>query len=276
MKTLLALAGLAVMAAGAGAIFLYGGFYNIAAVDQHLRPTFWLLQTGMEYSVRRRIRDLEVPPLDDPALKSRGLAAYRAHCVRCHGAPGVAPEAFALGLTPSPSALAHTAKELTPAELFWVIKYGIKMTGMPAWEFRMADAEMWAIVAFMRELPRLTPAAYAALEAPEHERTAADADADADGTLAPNRDRALRAFQQYACVTCHVIPGVVGPDAPVGPPLARMGARAFIAGVLPNDRDNMIRWLRDPQAIAPKTAMPDLGVTARDAREMAEYLAGLK
>ncbi|WP_026596734.1 c-type cytochrome [Methylohalobius crimeensis] len=80
------------------------------------------------------------------------------------------------------------------------------------------------------------------------------------------------ALQQYACTGCHVIPGVVGANSLVGPPLDRMAKRVYIAGSLPNTPENMIRWLRHPQEIASLSAMPDLGVNERDARDMAAYL----
>jgi mono/diheme cytochrome c family protein len=77
--------------------------------------------------------------------------------VQCHGAPGVAPEPFALGMTPAPAALVHTARTWTLAEIFWVVKEGIKMTGMPAWKYRMSEDDMWAVVAFLPAMARLTP-----------------------------------------------------------------------------------------------------------------------
>lgn len=77
---------------------------------------------------------------------------------RCGASP------FALGLTPLPAPLAQTAREWTPGELFWVVKHGIKMTGMPAWRFRLDDVQTWALVAFMRErLALLSPMDYRAL-----------------------------------------------------------------------------------------------------------------
>ncbi|HEX2197917.1 MAG TPA: c-type cytochrome, partial [Burkholderiales bacterium] len=88
--------------------------------------------------------------------------------------------------------------------------------------------------------------------------------------------RGERAINQYACVTCHEIPGIVGANAPVGPPLAGIASRVMLGGVLPNSPDNMVRWLREPQKIAPGTAMPDLGVTEQDARDIAAYLATLR
>lgn len=84
------------------------------------------------------------------------------------------------------------------------------------------------------------------------------------------------AVRQYACTTCHQIPGVVGPDTWVGPSLRHIGDRIYIAGRLPNTPDNMTAWLVDPQAIAPNSAMPDLGVTSAHARDIAAFLYRMK
>jgi mono/diheme cytochrome c family protein len=224
----------------------------------------------MRRSVRRRAAEITVPDMTRPQMLERGLVLYRSHCVPCHGAPGVAPQPYALGMTPTPAALVHTARAWPPAEIFWVVKEGIKMTGMPAWKYRMSDDDIWAVVAFLPEMAHLTPRQYAAL------RTGPlTAEVEVSATV-PDAARGKRAIHQYACVTCHAIPGIVGPNAPVGPPLAGIGARAVIAGVLSNSPENMARWLRSPREVAPLTAMPALGVTARDARDIAAYLATLR
>ena len=264
------LAILGLLAAAAAAAVFYAGVYDISATDQHLAPTYWILDTGMRRSVKQRAAQISVPDLHEPGQIQRGLALYRQHCVQCHGAPGVAPAPFALGMTPAPANLAYTAREWPPAEIFWTIREGIKMTGMPAWKHRMTDEDIWAIVSFMRELPRLSPEEYRSRKA---ERAVA---AEPAVATTPDAGRGRKAINQYACATCHEIPGIVGANAPVGPPLKAIGTRGFIAGVLPNTAENMVRWLRHPQAVNPKSAMPDLGVTERDARDIAEYLSTLR
>ena len=84
------------------------------------------------------------------------------------------------------------------------------------------------------------------------------------------------AMQQYACTTCHLIPGMVGANAHVGPPLERIGGRKYLAGRLPNTPENMVRWIRDPKSVSPATLMPDLGVSEEHARDMVAYLYTLK
>lgn len=79
-------------------------------------------------------------------------------------------------------------------------------------------------------------------------------------------------IEASGCGACHVIPGIAAARGHVGPPLNRIGRRVYIAGLLPNTPDNMVRWLRDPQAIVPGNAMPNLGLTEEQARDITEYL----
>lgn len=270
MKVVLSVLLLLALGAAGAVAFVYSGLYDISATDNHLPPTYYAIRKTMESSVARRAADIEVPPLGAPAQLERGLALYRAHCVQCHGAPGMAPEPFALGLTPLPTPLVRPGLDRGPAHLFWVVKNGIKMTGMPAWEFRLPDHDIWALVAFVKRLPLLSVAEYRTLSAapalPLVEMPKGE----------PDSGRGKRALEQFGCVGCHEIPGMVGPEARLGPPLAGIASRTMLGGVLPNSFDNMALWLRAPQAFSPHSAMPMLGVTERDARDMAAYLGTLK
>ncbi len=89
-------------------------------------------------------------------------------------------------------------------------------------------------------------------------------------------DRGARAIQAYGCGSCHSIPGVPGANALVGPPLAGIASRAYVAGVLPNTPENMVRWIQHPREVDSKTAMPDVGVSDIDARDIASYLYTLR
>ena len=84
------------------------------------------------------------------------------------------------------------------------------------------------------------------------------------------------AINHYGCASCHTIPGIRGANGLVGPPLNQIASRVYIGGVLANTPDNMLRWLRDPPAVDPKTAMPNLHLTDSDARDIAAYLYTLK
>lgn len=83
-------------------------------------------------------------------------------------------------------------------------------------------------------------------------------------------------IRRYGCVSCHTIPGVPEADSMVGPPLTQVAARTYLGGRLTNSPDNMIRWIRDPRGVDPQTAMPNLGVSEQDARDIAGYLYTLR
>lgn len=257
--------------------FVFSGLYDISATDQHTVPVYWAMQTAMRQSVRQRGEDVTVPDLSDPARIGNGVGRYQDHCVQCHGAPGIAREEAAMGMTPVPADLTHTAREWTPGEIFWVIRNGIKMTGMPAWQFRMSDDEMWDVVAFVRQLPALSPRDYAALVKAQKRKVERGPGHDRDEVpLPPDPDRGKTAIRHYSCHACHEIPGITGADVPVGPPLKGIASRKYLAGILPNSPENMMRWIRAPQEIAPLSAMPDLHVSERDARDITAYLFTLR
>ena len=96
-----------------------------------------------------------MPNLNDDALVFAGANDFNSMCLGCHGAPGQPPKAMGLGLNPSPPDLAKSALEMSSAELFWVTKYGIKMTGMPSWGATHDDDSIWPVVAFIMKLPDL-------------------------------------------------------------------------------------------------------------------------
>lgn len=83
-------------------------------------------------------------------------------------------------------------------------------------------------------------------------------------------------LRQFGCGTCHRIPGVTAAEGNIGPPLDAIARRVYLAGILPNTPANMVRWIRSPQSIDPRTAMPDLKVTEAHAWDMTAYLYGLR
>ena len=267
---------LAVLLAAAAA-FVASGVYNVAATRQHTPPLYHLMYFAMRQSVKAHAAGILAPQLADVARADRGFPLFRAHCVQCHGAPGTPPDAVAFGLLPLPPNLAEVARTWPPAELYWVVANGIKMTAMPAWRYRLSDAEIWDIVAFIKRLPAYSPQEYQALArslpapagAPFTEQSPASAYRAGDARAGQ------RALNKYLCASCHRIPGVTGADKAVGPPLDNIARRSFIAGTLPNTPDNMALWLQHPQRIKAASAMPELAVTDADARDMAAYLGTL-
>ena len=148
-----------------GTAFLYFGLFDVSATDPHSAPIHWIMEQARIRSIRVRAANIQVPDgLDDPQKVLAGVDHFSAHCAVCHGAPGVAKEALARGLYPAPPDLTDAAARYSPAELFWILKNGIKMTGMPAWSDHSDDA-LWSAVAFIEKLPGMSADDYAKLVA---------------------------------------------------------------------------------------------------------------
>ncbi|HEX4507557.1 MAG TPA: c-type cytochrome [Alphaproteobacteria bacterium] len=236
----------------------------------------WLLHSVALNSIERRAQAVAIPPLNDPGRLKRGLSLYRQDCVQCHGGPGEAPASFAMGFMPGAPPLIQVAKEWPANEIYWAVRNGIKMTAMPPWHYRMTDDEVWDVVAFVETLPTLSLADYKT-QAAAASASASDGKETAPGpAMTGDIDRGKVALGQYACAACHTIPGIVAPPGHVGPTLAGMSQRSVIAGLLANTPEDMVAWIRHPQTISPGTAMPDMGVSAQDAGDMAAYLTSLK
>jgi mono/diheme cytochrome c family protein len=163
MRTVVAILVVALVVLLSGFLVIYAGVYDVSATEPHSPVTSWLLETARTRSIKAHAAGIQVrPELDDPARILIGVEHYAAHCAVCHGAPGVPKGDIARGLYPPPPDLAKAAPLYAPAELFWIVKHGIKMTGMPAWADH-SDDELWATVAFLRNLPGMTQEEYAKL-----------------------------------------------------------------------------------------------------------------
>jgi mono/diheme cytochrome c family protein len=148
---------------GLAAILIYAGVYNIAADTPHSQPVYWLLQTVRQQSIAARATRIVVPPdLTDPERIGAGAAEYAEMCSGCHLAPGMKRTEISQGLYPRAPEL-RRGINLTPAQEFWVVKHGIKMTGMPAWGVTHDDELLWDVVAFLRKLPELSADQYQTL-----------------------------------------------------------------------------------------------------------------
>ncbi len=155
---------LGAIAIGAG-VFAWTGIYNIGADDAHTKPVSSMLQMARERSITARANKLHPPPnLNDAALIRQGAGNYNAMCTGCHLAPGMAATELSKGLYPSPPNLS-TADIGDPSHHFWVIKHGIKASGMPAWGKSMSDEYIWNMVAFLQQMPKLNEEQYNAMVA---------------------------------------------------------------------------------------------------------------
>lgn len=154
----LAVSLLVVGAAAAG--FIYSGTYNVAATDKHWPITSWAFQKTIHRSIAHQATNIEAPDVSSQKQLLAGAANFDAMCSGCHVAPGGQQSVAARGMYPQPPGLMHAAKEKSPGEIFWVIKNGIKASGMPAWGASHSESEMWAMTAFVKQLPGMSPADY--------------------------------------------------------------------------------------------------------------------
>lgn len=149
----------AVLAAG-GFLVAASGIVPIKASSGHWAITAWFLNFSSERSVSTHTIGMSAPPLDDPGLVLRGAGHYETACRPCHGSPVLPQPRVARGMTPPPPYLPPAIPRWEPEELFYIVKHGIKFTGMPAWPAQERDDEVWAMVAFLSLLPELDAAAY--------------------------------------------------------------------------------------------------------------------
>jgi len=177
---LLTLAGAIVLAVAGAIVVAYSGMIDVAAANRPSALTSWFLRTTRDHSVAARARDIQVPALDDPGMLKVGAEHYQEMCVGCHAAPGLQPGEAARGLEPPPPRLngGLPMSNEEAAEFFWTVKNGIQMTGMPAFGKTHDDQKIWAIVAFLKRMRKMTPEEYRKLVPAPGEHHEDDADAE--------------------------------------------------------------------------------------------------
>jgi len=157
-------AGLALVGLIIGLGLVYSGIINVAATYPHSALTKLVLHTAMKQSVRYHASDIQVPQLNQESQILNGFRHYREMCMGCHLAPGIASSEIRKGLIPKPPRLQETVETWTSAELFWIIKNGVRMTAMPAWGASHNDEKIWEMVAFLETIPDMTKAQFSAMD----------------------------------------------------------------------------------------------------------------
>jgi cytochrome c553 len=150
---------LTALAAG-GLLIAALGIVPLKASSGHWPITAWFLHFAMRRSVATHTLGLQAPSLDDPHLVLRGAGHYETGCRPCHGSPDLLPPRITRQMTPAPPYLPPVLSKWEPDELFYIVKHGVKFTGMPAWPAPQRDDEVWAMVAFLRTLPHLKAEEY--------------------------------------------------------------------------------------------------------------------
>lgn len=192
---------LVLLVLGAGALTVTSaGLVSIAASSGHWPVTSWFLHYSMRRAVSTQSLGMQVPDdLGDPAMILKGAGHYETGCLTCHGAPGRDQSLIVQQMTPEPPYLPPRISHWKPRELFWIVRHGIKFTAMPAWPARQRDDEVWAVVAFLRQLPDMSAQRYRQLALGE----------DADSAVAPIPLAGLSALSDplgpvlASCARCH-------------------------------------------------------------------------
>lgn len=162
MKYVLTVIIVLVALAAGGLLFAWSGVYNIAATKPHWPLTKSFIELLRDRSIEVRSDDIGPPNLNDMKLKEGAFSHYHGMCRLCHGAPGYTPEEFAKGLYPEPPAMTsgRIQKSLDKAEMYWIVKHGLKMTGMPAFAPTHNEEELWGLVALANDMPEMSAEHY--------------------------------------------------------------------------------------------------------------------
>ena len=159
----LALVGVvAICLAITGAVYFFGGYYDVSAATGGNAPVQWAVRNVRRASINSRY-NAPPPPVwfkTPKAVQEGAHEVTEEGCVNCHGAPGRKPDRFAQGMDPNPPDLGKATHDDPPAKVFWTIKNGIRMTGMPAFGKHMKDDEIWRAVAFAQREESVTPMEY--------------------------------------------------------------------------------------------------------------------
>jgi mono/diheme cytochrome c family protein len=138
-------------------LILSGLSFDTRATKPHSRVFAWGIHQTMIHSVKRNAARTNVAIPVDPASALAGAREYEAHCVECHGGPGVERATWVRGMLPTPPYLLDARARWSRAELYTLVHDGVKMTGMPAWGRVMSDRQVAEVVAFLEVMPSLTP-----------------------------------------------------------------------------------------------------------------------
>lgn len=156
MKVLIVILVIIGIIVAAGIIYVYSGYYNIAAIQPHSKITVRVINTVRDASIAYHSKGITAPSTTSPDQIREGVEHFHEMCRLCHGAPGFHEEEFAKGLYPKPPDLdSRNIQKLSDPEIFWVLKNGIKLTGMPAFGPTHNDDELWGMVRVFRRLPGL-------------------------------------------------------------------------------------------------------------------------
>ena len=259
-RWLLQIATLGVLAGAGGFLFAAAGLAPIKASSGHWPITAWFLNFSMSRSVSTHTLGMNVPALNDHGLVLKGAAHYETGCFPCHGSPELPHPRIARAMTPHPPYLPPAIHEWEPEELFYIVKHGVKFTGMPAWPTQQRDDEVWAIVAFLQKFPELNVQEYRKLV--RGAAVVSKDDAPIHGLTGP--DAVPRAVTNN-CQRCHGIDGQGGGSGAF-PKLAGQQPAYLEASLEAYARGRRHSGMMEPIAA---------GLSREEMREIARFYGGL-
>jgi cytochrome c553 len=251
------IAAFALATAFGGILFSASGIMPIKASSGHWAITAWLLNFIMRRSVITHSLGIDVPKLDDPALVVKGATHYEFGCRPCHGGPHLPQPVIAGHMTQHPPPLPPEIPKWQSEELFYIVKHGVKFTGMPAWPAQQRDDEVWAVVAFLLKMPKLSAQEYQTV-ARSLKGPAATIDDLSESKQAPR-------IVTDNCARCHIVDNRAR-DLSVFPILARQRPDYLFASLLAFARGERHSGIMQPLAAS---------LTAKDMREIAQYYGNL-
>jgi cytochrome c553 len=248
--------GLAIFALAAF-LFVVSGIMPLKASSGHWTITEWFLNFAMERSVTTHALFIGVPPLDNEALVLKGAGHYEIGCRPCHGSPDLSQQpAIAEKMTPHPPNLSEAAPNWDANELFYIVKHGVKFTGMPAWPAQTRDDEVWAMVAFLQRLP--------ALGADEYKRLVSGGESEGSAVIDDLAGPQVPVAVRNSCGRCHGVDGT-GRGTGAFPKLAGQKPEYFIASMEAYARGLRSSGIMEPIAVA---------LSREAVAELARYYAG--
>jgi cytochrome c553 len=261
MNRLIKIAVLLAALAFGGFLVAASGIIPLKASSGHWAVTRWFLSFSMQRSVVTHSLGLDAPSLDTPSLVAKGAGHYETGCSPCHGSPKLRHPWVAQHMTPNPPYLPPEVSEWEPEELFYIVKHGVKFTGMPAWPSEHRDDEVWAIVAFLRTLPNLDAEQY-------HRLVNGEAAAAAEAAPIQNLQKPEKVQRAVIenCGRCHGMDGL-GRGMGAFPKLAGQSQTYLYASLQAYARGERHSGFMEPVAA---------GLSPEEVSELARYYESLK